>query len=158
MDGKVVMLAVSVSILLFIGIWTVSLVSNSVAALPTTHVADENVTMTVNGTVIGFANKVYTFDGLWNTTSHQCLYNPAAYTLTSTGIVSSNINATGIGCPVSIGGQQYAGYYYQQAGANTSFGNISNTVWNAFSLMGVVLIVIAAAAILAYFGFGRFSD
>jgi len=159
MDGKVVMLAISVSILLFIGIWTVSLVSNSVAALPSTHVVNENITFAANSTVHPFAQTVFTYDGLWNSTAHTCKYPAHLYTVTTTGISTALSNqSSGVQCPNGIGGATYSDYYYQQAGANTSWNSISGSVWNSFSLMGVVLIVIAAAAILAYFGFGKFSE
>lgn len=158
MDGKVVMLSIGVAICLFIGIWTVSLVSNSVT-LPTTHYVADNITFAANSTVYGFAQTVFTYDGLWNSTGHTCKYPAHLYTVTTTGISTALSNqSSGVQCPNGIGGATYSDYYYQQAGANTSWNSISGSVWNSFSLMGVVLIVIAAAAILAYFGFGKFSE
>ena len=38
--------------------------------------------------------------------------------------------------------------------ANTTFTNVQTTMWSALQLLSVGLIVLAAAVILAYFGFG----
>lgn len=41
------------------------------------------------------------------------------------------------------------------AEANTTYTTTTNTVFNSFTLLAVGLIVLAAAVIIGYFGFGR---
>lgn len=41
------------------------------------------------------------------------------------------------------------------AAANTTYTTVQTTTWNAIQLLSVGLVVLAAAIILTYFGFGR---
>lgn len=41
------------------------------------------------------------------------------------------------------------------AAANTTYTTVQSTVFNSFTLLAVGLIVLAAAVIIGYFGFGR---
>jgi nitrate reductase NapE component len=163
MDGKVVMLAIGVSCLLLIGMWTVALVQGSLT-LPTSAYT-QAINFTANNTYFAFANTpVLTFTGLYNGTAGSTARTAYAvgtyYGRTDSAIRvyanQADINTTYPG--LGVNSILYAEYTAQQGTANSTFTNTSNTVWNMFALMGVVLIVIAAVAILGYFGFAGKSD
>jgi len=161
MDSKMVMTIVGAAAMLLIGVWVVSLVS-SAASLPVFNVANESYNFTANVTAHVPDNPTFI-----NITA---LYNSSALTTaikTGTGAGNWSWNASGIyiisngtGAWPNIttgtaGSTYYYAYTYQVPSSNTTFGSVSGVVWSSFQLLAVVLIVVAAFAILGYFGMGR---
>jgi hypothetical protein len=162
MDGKIVMTTVAVAILLMIGIWTVSLVSNSVT-LPTFGFT-ESMTFAANNTYYAPSHTpIMGVTAMYNSTAApRCTYETRLYQATNTG-VRIFTNGTELddakGCTnMTLAGGHVLIYTAQADNSNTTWTNISGSIWNAFSLIAVVLIVIAAVAILSYFGFSRMGS
>jgi len=155
MDAKTVILIVGAAIVLFVGIWVVTLVASSIT-LPAFTTYNESVNFAVNDTDYTLSNIPVT--GV-TTVYAYANNNASTYTATTQYLLTGNAvriyaNGTGEWPNVTVG-THYVTYTYQNTQSNSTWGNVSTTIWTSIQLMAIVFIVIAATAILAYFGFGR---
>jgi len=156
--------AVAASVILLIGIWVVMLVYQSVN-LPT-YVAsytNETINFAVNNSWYPIVNDANDPGELGQPISITFFGNQTAVIQDKGGLAGGyQFNATNnslrlvTNASIALGNYNVSyTYYTQQAQANTTLGNATTTTFNAMSLLAVGLIVLSAAVILAYFGFGR---
>jgi hypothetical protein len=130
-------------------------VSNSVPLAK--YDSGRNVTFAANDTYYDYTGGGETalgVDGLYTTGSLANKFPSSLYTVLGNTIKINANGTSGVYPNTTTGGIYYVDYNYQSANANSTFTNVSGSIWSAFQLIAIVLIVIAAVAILAYFGFG----
>lgn len=158
MDSKMVMVVVSAAVILFVGIWVVSLVGTS-TTLPVFTVANETQNFTANVTALSPTNTVfidvtalYNNSDLTNAITEGTTAGTWKWNASGISVIS---NGTGGWPNVTTNRFYYYTYTYQNPQSNTTYTMVNNTIWNSFQLIAVALIVVAAVAILGYFGMGR---
>jgi hypothetical protein len=164
-----VFLVIAGAIGLFVGIWVISLVLNSIS-LPTfaTRVVNETINFAANNTLYNFANQANCLSatptpsncgilttGVTNVGNLTMNLNTTCYSWTTSQIKILNLGD--VTCGVKLGNYlvSYTFYDFVTNQAQNTMNTVTSTVFNAFSLLAVGLIVLAAAVIIGYFSFGR---
>lgn len=162
-----VWLVLASAIALFIAIWIVSVINNSIN-LPVTSAdvtnetldftavgeSGDNITFTTGGAVTCFLDSpipsgcgVSSVASVQNTTdvldAADYVFNASHITIVNGDDGTGDYNVS------------YTYADYSNMNARTGFNTTKSTTWNAFILLSVGLIVLAAAAIIGYFGFGK---
>lgn len=166
MESKTVMLVISAAVVLLIGFMVVVSVINSMPTLPTFTRSNASLEFAVNDTYYTPTDNGYNIavTAMYNDSSHTCTYASTLYDYSVTQVkVLDNDTDDPTGdatrCPnMTSGNTYYFDYTYQLTASNTTWSNSITTTYNTFLLMTVILIVIAAGVILAYFGFGKFQQ
>lgn len=156
MDTQTVMLLVGAAVVILVGVLVVQTVYGSVSTLPTKLEQAEAVTFTDNDTDYTVAYPyVTTLVTVYNTSATTTQISSTFFTMGKDGTIKVLANGTTRWPNITSGRAYYVYYTHQIPASNTTFTSTTATIWNSISLLAVALLIIAASAILAYFGFGR---
>jgi len=156
---------ITAAVILFVGIWTVSLVISSIN-LPYTTVTTTNETIASSGSVPETITATNVYDGILSGTEEIYvndtdtntvvkLVRDQNYTVLSYTDGTFNItNAAGVNSTSDYYLVSYDAKDIDDTTQNT-FNTTQTIMWNSLSLLAVGLVVLAASVILGYFGFGR---
>lgn len=157
-------------IALLVGIWVIALVINSFTLNTISHtVTNESINFATNDTYYSFAKQpacltatplpsncgVTSITSIKNNTADYYATNSSCFIKTTSQIKGTFLmDPTCGGLKVGIYKVSYTYYSFQSDNANTALVNTRTSTFNAFTLLAVGLVVLAAATIVSYFGFG----